>query len=276
MAAKKVDALEEHLEGEMSQMKATVEDRISSMEYKVSYLCAMVKNLLENQIQTAASETKGSVRRTTNYEFRKRKNNVEIMEEKGGRYGEAWIWGHEPRDAGWERKEGTYSRRGANFGERRGKSEEGFEDERMIFLELGLISCNKATVFLCFPIQFVEFSRCFVNIVRVYWRSSTFTGFVFVSQLNSTEVNKNANMREQDEEKKGTNVPIDGVEEPNEVVHGGSESATHLGGDPLKKIPNKICVFLQRKLQILHGQPGSKSTAKEQLLRFCCPFAKAQ
>ncbi|PKU78267.1 hypothetical protein MA16_Dca027022 [Dendrobium catenatum] len=32
MAAKKVDALEECLEGEMSQMKATVEDKISSVE----------------------------------------------------------------------------------------------------------------------------------------------------------------------------------------------------------------------------------------------------
>ncbi|KAL0908652.1 hypothetical protein M5K25_023157 [Dendrobium thyrsiflorum] len=53
MAAKKVDALEERLEGEMSQIKATMEDRISSVEDKVSDLHAMMKKLLENQIQTA-------------------------------------------------------------------------------------------------------------------------------------------------------------------------------------------------------------------------------
>ncbi|KAL0924936.1 hypothetical protein M5K25_005797 [Dendrobium thyrsiflorum] len=68
MAAKKVDALEERLEGEMSQIKATVENRISSVEDKVSSLedkvfdlHEMVKKILENQIQMAASETKGQV-----------------------------------------------------------------------------------------------------------------------------------------------------------------------------------------------------------------------
>ncbi|KAL0904307.1 hypothetical protein M5K25_026399 [Dendrobium thyrsiflorum] len=90
MAAKKVDALEECLEGEMSQMKEMVEDRISyvedkvlSVEDKVFDLHAMVKKLLENQIQMEASETKGLVGRTMNSEFLRRENDVEIMEEKG-------------------------------------------------------------------------------------------------------------------------------------------------------------------------------------------------
>ncbi|KAL0909185.1 hypothetical protein M5K25_020032 [Dendrobium thyrsiflorum] len=75
MVAKKVDALEERLEREMSQMKT------------VSDLHEMVKKILENQIQTTASETKGPMGRT-NSEFRRTKKDVEIMEEKGGRYGE--------------------------------------------------------------------------------------------------------------------------------------------------------------------------------------------
>ncbi|KAH0455438.1 hypothetical protein IEQ34_015470 [Dendrobium chrysotoxum] len=36
MVAKKVDALEERFEGEMSQIKATMEDRLSFLEGKVS------------------------------------------------------------------------------------------------------------------------------------------------------------------------------------------------------------------------------------------------
>ncbi|KAL0903225.1 hypothetical protein M5K25_027586 [Dendrobium thyrsiflorum] len=65
----------------MSQIKATAEDRISSVENKVSDLHKMMKKILENQIQKAASETKGPMGRTTNSEFRWRKNDVEIMEE---------------------------------------------------------------------------------------------------------------------------------------------------------------------------------------------------
>ncbi|KAL0912192.1 hypothetical protein M5K25_018150 [Dendrobium thyrsiflorum] len=87
MAAKKVDALEKRLKGEMSQIKATVEDRISSVEDKVSSLedkvsdlPAMMKKLFENQIQTAAPEAKGLVGKMTNPEFRRRENDVEIME----------------------------------------------------------------------------------------------------------------------------------------------------------------------------------------------------
>ncbi|KAL0921090.1 hypothetical protein M5K25_008125 [Dendrobium thyrsiflorum] len=58
MAAKKVDALKERFEGEMSQIKATVEDRISSVENNVSDLHAMM-----------------------NSDFRRREDDVEIMEE---------------------------------------------------------------------------------------------------------------------------------------------------------------------------------------------------
>ncbi|KAL0911003.1 hypothetical protein M5K25_019103 [Dendrobium thyrsiflorum] len=83
MAAKKVDALEERLEGEMSQIKATKEDRISSVEHKISDLHAMMK-LLENQIQTAPSEVKEPAGKTTNSDCRRRDDEVETMEEQGG------------------------------------------------------------------------------------------------------------------------------------------------------------------------------------------------
>ncbi|KAH0469180.1 hypothetical protein IEQ34_002412 [Dendrobium chrysotoxum] len=129
-----VDALEECLEGEMSQIKATVEDKISSVEDKVSSvedkvfdLYEMVKKILKNQIQTAASDAKGLAGRTTNSEFHRRDNEVEIMEERGGRYGERRGYGgHESRGASWERKEGDYGRRGADFEGRRGECKEGF------------------------------------------------------------------------------------------------------------------------------------------------------
>ncbi|KAL0924689.1 hypothetical protein M5K25_005539 [Dendrobium thyrsiflorum] len=89
----------------MSQIKATVEDQISfvedkvssvedkvsSVEDKVSDLHAMVKKMLENQIQTMASEAKGPAERTTNSEFRRRDDEVEIMEKRGGRIG-CWSW----------------------------------------------------------------------------------------------------------------------------------------------------------------------------------------
>ncbi|KAL0905357.1 hypothetical protein M5K25_023770 [Dendrobium thyrsiflorum] len=48
-ASKKVDALEERLEGAMNQIKATVEDRISSMEKQFSDLRDIVKKILDLQ-----------------------------------------------------------------------------------------------------------------------------------------------------------------------------------------------------------------------------------
>ncbi|PKU87531.1 hypothetical protein MA16_Dca018062 [Dendrobium catenatum] len=48
MAAKKVDALEERLEGEMNQIKMTVEERISSMEGQVVDLWDMMKKMEED------------------------------------------------------------------------------------------------------------------------------------------------------------------------------------------------------------------------------------
>ncbi|KAL0923889.1 hypothetical protein M5K25_004675 [Dendrobium thyrsiflorum] len=84
MEAKKVDALEECFEGEMSQIKATVEDRISSVKNKVSDLHAMVKKLLENQI--VAFEAKKPVEKTTSSVYRRRDDEVEIMEEQEERY----------------------------------------------------------------------------------------------------------------------------------------------------------------------------------------------
>ncbi|KAL0912871.1 hypothetical protein M5K25_016285 [Dendrobium thyrsiflorum] len=127
MAAKKVDALEERFEGEMSQIKATMEDRlssvegkVSSMEDKVSDLHLMMKKIFENQIQMTASEAKGPVGRTTNSDVRRREGDGEISEEKGGRYRERCGNREQgERGAGWERKEGNYGRMGADFGEKR-------------------------------------------------------------------------------------------------------------------------------------------------------------
>ncbi|KAL0915048.1 hypothetical protein M5K25_015447 [Dendrobium thyrsiflorum] len=130
----------------MSQIKATMEDRLSfaedkvssmeekmsSMEDKFSDLHLMVKKILDNQIQTAASEARGPMGRTTNSDFRRKESNGEIMEEKGGRYVERR--GNKEqgvKGAVWERKEGNYGRRGADFEEMREESEEGFEEEHI-------------------------------------------------------------------------------------------------------------------------------------------------
>ncbi|KAL0911038.1 hypothetical protein M5K25_019141 [Dendrobium thyrsiflorum] len=82
MAAKKVNALEERLEGEMRQKKAMVEDRISVMEGQVSDLHKIVKKILENQNQMVASEARGVVGRNTNSEIRRRENDLKGGEEK--------------------------------------------------------------------------------------------------------------------------------------------------------------------------------------------------
>ncbi|KAL0903552.1 hypothetical protein M5K25_027940 [Dendrobium thyrsiflorum] len=77
----------------MSQIKATMEDRfsfvegkVSSMEDKVFDLHLMMERIFENQIQVAASEAKGLAGRTTNSDVRRRENDGVILEEKGGRY----------------------------------------------------------------------------------------------------------------------------------------------------------------------------------------------
>ncbi|KAL0925902.1 hypothetical protein M5K25_004277 [Dendrobium thyrsiflorum] len=57
MAAKNVDALEERLEGEMNQIKTTVEERMSSMEGQVADLRDMIKKMLEVFMATFAEET---------------------------------------------------------------------------------------------------------------------------------------------------------------------------------------------------------------------------
>ncbi|KAL0906658.1 hypothetical protein M5K25_025171 [Dendrobium thyrsiflorum] len=71
MAAKKVDALEECLEGEMSQIKVMVADRISSMEDKFSDLQEMVKKIWDLQNQTVASEARVPIGRNTNSKNRR-------------------------------------------------------------------------------------------------------------------------------------------------------------------------------------------------------------
>ncbi|KAL0928619.1 hypothetical protein M5K25_000524 [Dendrobium thyrsiflorum] len=69
MTAKKVDVLEERLEGEMNQIKETVEERMSSMEGQVADLRDMMKKMLEFQTQSAASDAKGPEAKNTNSEI---------------------------------------------------------------------------------------------------------------------------------------------------------------------------------------------------------------
>ncbi|KAL0910066.1 hypothetical protein M5K25_020996 [Dendrobium thyrsiflorum] len=71
MAAKKVDALEERLEGEMNQIKTTVEERMSSMEGQVADLRDMIKKMLEVHNQTTASVARSGEGRSTNSEIRR-------------------------------------------------------------------------------------------------------------------------------------------------------------------------------------------------------------
>ncbi|KAL0909634.1 hypothetical protein M5K25_020520 [Dendrobium thyrsiflorum] len=93
------------LEGEMSQIKATVDDRLCSMEGKVSDLHEMVKKILDNQNQMAASETRCPVGRNTNSEIHRSENGIKIIEETSGRYEERRGYGrHEPRGADWEKE----------------------------------------------------------------------------------------------------------------------------------------------------------------------------
>ncbi|KAL0913899.1 hypothetical protein M5K25_017391 [Dendrobium thyrsiflorum] len=141
IVAKKVDALEERLEGEMSQIKATVEGRISSMEDKFSNLEVMMKKALELHNPTVASEARVSVGGNTNYGSHRDDHDVEILEgeerrplqepiqreEIGRTYGESREHvGYERRGSDFGRREVDYNRRGANFEGRRGEIEEGF------------------------------------------------------------------------------------------------------------------------------------------------------
>ncbi|KAL0908175.1 hypothetical protein M5K25_022650 [Dendrobium thyrsiflorum] len=117
MAAKNVDALEERLEGEMNQIKETVEERMSSMEGQVADLRDMMKKMLEFQTQSATSDAKGPEAKNTNSEIHREEEEVEIVEgrrgrphlepfqreERGGGYGERQGYGGmEPRGAGGE------------------------------------------------------------------------------------------------------------------------------------------------------------------------------
>ncbi|KAL0911887.1 hypothetical protein M5K25_017820 [Dendrobium thyrsiflorum] len=78
MAAKKVDALEERLEGEMNQIKETVEERISSMEGQVADLRDMMKKMLEFQTQLAASDAKGPEAKNTNSEIHREEEEISL------------------------------------------------------------------------------------------------------------------------------------------------------------------------------------------------------
>ncbi|KAL0912290.1 hypothetical protein M5K25_018253 [Dendrobium thyrsiflorum] len=113
MAAKKVDGLEERLEGEMNQIKETVEERISSMEGQVADLRDMMKKMLEFQTQTAASEARGPEVKNTNSEIRREEDEVEIVE---GERRRPHLEASRKEDMGgryWEHQEGYGGRRGA-------------------------------------------------------------------------------------------------------------------------------------------------------------------
>ncbi|KAL0928162.1 hypothetical protein M5K25_000030 [Dendrobium thyrsiflorum] len=130
VTAKKVDALEERLEGEMNQIKTTVEESISSMEGQVADLRDMMKKILEIHNQTAASVAKGVEGKNTNSKNRREDDEVEIVDGErrkpylepfqredrgGGRYGERHGYGGmEQRGADWECRVGSYSRRAAS------------------------------------------------------------------------------------------------------------------------------------------------------------------
>ncbi|KAI0503976.1 hypothetical protein KFK09_014923 [Dendrobium nobile] len=58
MALKKVDILEEKLEGEVGQFKSEVEESISSMEGRFSNLEDMMKKILELHTQLATSKAR--------------------------------------------------------------------------------------------------------------------------------------------------------------------------------------------------------------------------
>ncbi|KAL0909035.1 hypothetical protein M5K25_023557 [Dendrobium thyrsiflorum] len=137
MEAKKVDALEEILEGKLNQIMTTVEERISSMEGQVADLRDMMK-MLEVHNQTAASVAKVVEGKNTNSEIHREEDEVEIVDEerrkpymepfqredRGGRYVERHGYGDmEQRGADWECREGSYGRRGAEFEGRRGDFE---------------------------------------------------------------------------------------------------------------------------------------------------------
>ncbi|KAL0914420.1 hypothetical protein M5K25_014765 [Dendrobium thyrsiflorum] len=85
MAAKKVDALEERLEGEMNQIKETVEERMSFMEGQVADLRDMMKKMLEFQTQSAAYDANGPEAKNTNSEIHREEEEVEIVEGRRGR-----------------------------------------------------------------------------------------------------------------------------------------------------------------------------------------------
>ncbi|KAL0908135.1 hypothetical protein M5K25_022608 [Dendrobium thyrsiflorum] len=80
MAAKKVDALEERLEGEMNQIKATMEEKISSMEGQVADLRDMMKKMLEIHNQMAAAVAMVVEGKNTNSEIRREEDEVEIVD----------------------------------------------------------------------------------------------------------------------------------------------------------------------------------------------------
>ncbi|KAL0928755.1 hypothetical protein M5K25_000676 [Dendrobium thyrsiflorum] len=80
MVAKKVNALEERLEGEMNQIKTTVEERMSSMEGQVADLRDMIKKMLEVHNQTTASVARNGEGRSTNSEIRREEEEAEIVE----------------------------------------------------------------------------------------------------------------------------------------------------------------------------------------------------
>ncbi|KAL0905434.1 hypothetical protein M5K25_023854 [Dendrobium thyrsiflorum] len=136
MAAKKVDALEERLEGEMNQIKETVEERMSSMEGQVADLRDMMKKMLEFQTQSAASDAKGPEAKNINSEIHREEEEVEIVDGRRGR----------PHLEPFQREE-----RGGGYGERQGYG---------VFSQISPISSLFLLFFCCkqqFTLVWVQF-----------------------------------------------------------------------------------------------------------------------
>ncbi|KAL0924605.1 hypothetical protein M5K25_005449 [Dendrobium thyrsiflorum] len=145
MAAKKVDALEERLEGEMNQIKETVEERMSSMEGQVADLRDMMKKMLEFQTQSAASDAKGPEAKNTNSEIHREEEEVEIVEGRRGR----------PHLEPFQREE-----RGGGYGERQGYGAARTEAHLPPYSLHGLFSCNPLSSSAIFLLSYSQTGSC--------------------------------------------------------------------------------------------------------------------
>ncbi|KAL0922554.1 hypothetical protein M5K25_006545 [Dendrobium thyrsiflorum] len=145
MAAKKVDALEERLEGEMNQIKTTVEERMSSMEGQVADLRDMIKKMLEVHNQTTASVARNREEEEAEIVEGRRPHLETAQREERGGYG--GYQSHRNTDFEERRREdretwpGTWER--GNYGRFRGNGgEQKIRKLKMPIFERRIISPN--------------------------------------------------------------------------------------------------------------------------------------